>query len=67
MAKQEIEFTEEMKEVKVTFSELTVTGGTFIDLMLCIKKNEPEYFESLRVQIEESIMQHLKKTNQVKK
>ena len=66
MTKQKIEFTEEMKEVKVTFSELTVTGGTFIDLMLSIKKNEPESFESLRGEMEESIMKHLKKTNQVK-
>lgn len=67
MTEKRIIYEETFKDVKVTFKELVVNGSTLIDLMLSLKKNEPENYEKTRKEIELSIDRHLMETNQINK
>lgn len=67
MTKEKIVYEEIAEVGRITFSKLTITSNTFIDLMLCLKKNEPENYNKIRDDFEESVLRHLRETNQIKK
>lgn len=58
---KKIKTTDRLGNIKVTFKELTVSGDTLTNLMLSLKKNEPETFREVQEDLRISMEEHLKK------
>ena len=56
--RDKVEMREVLGQIKVRFDCLEICANTLIDLMLALKKNDPENFESISFLLKEASERH---------